>query len=984
MSEPPVPTSAEGAFAARHIGLQPDDVAVMLKRLGFSSLTDLVDAAVPAEIRIDEPIVLDGIDRPLTETEATAAMRWLANANTAVHSLIGLGYYGTLTPAVIRRGVLEDPSWYTAYTPYQPEISQGRLEALLNYQTMVCDLVGMEIANSSLLCEGTAAAEAMAMARRITRSGPDRFFVDADCHPQVIDVVRTRAQPLGIDIVVGDPATDLAPAEVYGALLAYPGSSGAVRNLQPVIEALHGTGAIASVTADLLACCVLQPPGEQGADIVVGSSQRFGVPLGFGGPHAAFLATSEKHRRSMPGRLVGVSVDAAGRTAYRLALQTREQHIRRERATSNICTAQVLLAVVASMYAVWHGPEGLAGIAERVHRLTAALAAGLRTIGSSGTPRGAPDGTSGRLSVRNSSFFDTLTVEVAGGADLVVDAALAAGFNLHRVDADTFSISLDETCDEATVAHLLDTFGTAGSGRSADVDTVAELAAAAPSGIAGELRRTSEYLTHPTFHSYRSETEMMRYLRRLASFDVALDRSMIPLGSCTMKLNAAAEMAPVTWPQFADIHPFAPPDQWEGYRQIIADLERWLAAITGYDAVSLQPNAGSQGELAGLLAIRGYHDDRDDTHRTVCLIPSSAHGTNAASAVMAGMRVVVVGCTDDGDVDLDDLDAKIAEHGDQLAAFMATYPSTHGVYEDGIRQVCLKVHQAGGQVYVDGANLNALVGLAAPGTFGADVSHLNLHKTFCIPHGGGGPGIGPVACRLHLAKYLPNHPLAPDAGPETGSGAISSAPWGSAGILPIPWMYIAMMGVEGLTQATQTAILSANYLASRLGEHFPILYQGRYGLVAHECIVDLRPFSDWASVDDVAKRLIDFGFHAPTMSFPVAGTLMIEPTESESLAEIDRFCDAMATIRSEIDTVAGGEWPADDNPLANAPHTAIDVLADEWERPYSRTEAAYPAGTAVATLVADKYWPPVSRIDGAYGDRNLMCACPDPRAFETD
>ncbi|WP_419864470.1 aminomethyl-transferring glycine dehydrogenase [Candidatus Poriferisodalis sp.] len=983
MSEPHVGTSAGGEFASRHIGLRPDDVTAMLKRLGFSSLGDLVDAAVPAEIRIDEPIVLDGIDRPLTETEATAAMRWLANANTPVHSLIGLGYYGTLTPAVIRRSVLENPSWYTAYTPYQPEISQGRLEALLNYQTMVCDLVGMEIANSSLLCEGTAAAEAMAMARRITRSGPDRFFVDADCHPQVIDVIATRAAPLGIELVIGDTDADLQPAEVYGALLAYPGSSGAIRNLQPVIEALHGTGAIAAVTADLLACCVLQPPGEQGADIVVGSSQRFGVPLGFGGPHAAFLATSEQHRRSMPGRLVGVSVDAAGRPAYRLALQTREQHIRRERATSNICTAQVLLAVMASMYAVWHGPEGLAEIAGRVQRLTAALAAGLRSIGSDGMPRGALGGTSGGLSVRNDTFFDTLTVEVPGAADAVVDAARTAGFNLRRVDADTVSVSLDETCDEATVAHLLDAFGALPDGRTLDVSTVAELAASAPSGIAGELARTSEYLTHPTFHSYRSETEMMRYLRRLASADVALDRSMIPLGSCTMKLNAAAEMTPVTWPQFADVHPFAPPDQWEGYRQIIADLERWLAEVTGYDAVSLQPNAGSQGELAGLLAIRGYHDDRGDAHRTVCLIPSSAHGTNAASAVMAGMRVVVVGCTDDGDVDLDDLDAKIAEHGDQLAAFMATYPSTHGVYEDGIRQVCLKVHEAGGQVYVDGANLNALVGLAAPGTFGADVSHLNLHKTFCIPHGGGGPGIGPVACRLHLAKYLPNHPLVPTAGPDTGPGAISSAPWGSAGILPIPWMYIAMMGVEGLTQATQTAILSANYLASRLGEHFPILYQGRYGLVAHECIVDLRPFSDWASVDDVAKRLIDFGFHAPTMSFPVAGTLMIEPTESESLAEIDRFCDAMATIRYEIDKIASGEWPADDNPLVNAPHTAVDVLTGEWDHPYSRTEAAYPAGTDVATLVADKYWPPVSRIDGAYGDRNLMCACPDPRAFET-
>ena len=993
-----LPAGETADFAARHIGLGPSDVATMLERLGFGSLGELVDAALPEEIRIDEPITLDGIDRPLTESEATGAMTWLANANTPMRSLIGLGYSGTLTPAVIRRGVLEDPSWYTAYTPYQPEISQGRLEALLNYQTMVCDLVGMEIANSSLLCEGTAAAEAMAMARRITRSGPDCFFIDADCHPQVIDVVATRAAPLGIGIVVGDPEADLASAEVYGALMAYPGSSGTVRNLGPVIEALHGTGAIAAVTADLLACCVLTPPGEQGADIVVGSSQRFGVPLGFGGPHAAFLATSGKHRRSMPGRLVGVSVDAAGRPAYRLALQTREQHIRRERATSNICTAQVLLAVVASMYAVWHGPDGLMVIAQRVHRLTAALADGLRRAG---------------VRLRNETFFDTLSVQVPGRADAVLAEALARGINLRRIDHDSVGVSLNETCDEGTVADVLAAFAAAAvpqpvvpsgaSGEGIDPDGPAPdadrseaaaasgtpaqgapPAAAAPSGLPEELRRTSEFLTHPTFSSYRSETEMMRYLRRLASYDVALDRSMIPLGSCTMKLNAAAEMTPVTWPQFADIHPFAPREQWEGYHQIIADLEGWLAALTGYDAVSLQPNAGSQGELAGLLAIRRYHDDRGDEHRTVCLVPSSAHGTNAASAVMAGMAVVVVGCTDDGDVDLDDLDAKIADHGDRLAAFMATYPSTHGVYEDGIRQVCLKVHEAGGQVYVDGANLNALVGLAAPGTFGADISHLNLHKTFCIPHGGGGPGIGPVACRLHLAKYLPNHPLAPDAGPATGPGAISSAPWGSAGILPIPWMYIAMMGVEGLTLATQTAILSANYLASRLGEHFPILYQGRYGLVAHECIVDLRPFSEWASVDDVAKRLIDFGFHAPTMSFPVAGTLMIEPTESESLAEIDRFCDAMASIRAEIDKVAAGEWPADDNPLANAPHTAIDVLADEWDHPYSRTEAAYPAGTSVATLVADKYWPPVSRIDGAYGDRNLMCACPDPRAFETD
>ncbi|WP_419843115.1 aminomethyl-transferring glycine dehydrogenase [Candidatus Poriferisodalis sp.] len=956
----------------------------MLQRLGFDSVEALVDAAMPESIRLREPIVLDGLDRPLTETEATAAMRWLANANQPLRSLIGLGYYGTLTPSVIRRGVLEDPSWYTAYTPYQPEISQGRLEALLNYQTMVCDLVGMEIANSSLLCEGTAAAEAMAMARRITRSGPDCFFVDQDCHPQVIDVVATRAAPLGIEVTVGDPRRELASSHVYGALLAYPGSSGAVHDLRPAVEELHGAGAIAAVTADLLACCMLEPPGEHGADIVVGTSQRFGVPLGFGGPHAAFLATREQHRRSMPGRLVGVSVDAAGRPGYRLALQTREQHIRRERATSNICTAQVLLAVVASMYAVWHGPDGLSDIARRVQRLTAALAAGLRAIGADGRPRSASDWASGRLSLRNDTFFDTLTVEVPGAADAVIHAALAAGFNLRRVDADTVAVSLDETCDESTVAALLDAFGELPDGRAADAGAVATLSASAAPGVAAGQLRTSAFLTHPTFCAYRSETELMRYLRRLAAMDVALDRSMIPLGSCTMKLNAAAEMTPITWRAFADMHPFAPSEQSEGYRQIIADLEAWLAALTGYDAVSLQPNAGSQGELAGLLAIRRYHDDRGDMHRTVCLIPSSAHGTNAASAVMAGMGVVVVGCTDDGDVDLDDLDAKLAEHGERLAAFMVTYPSTHGVFEDGIVRACRSVHDAGGQVYVDGANLNALVGLAAPGAFGADVSHLNLHKTFCIPHGGGGPGIGPVACRAHLAAYLPNHPLAPNAGPHTGPGAISSAPWGSAGILPIPWMYIAMMGAAGLTQATRAAILSANYVAARLSEHFPILYRGSGGLVAHECIVDLRPFSQWASVDDVAKRLIDFGFHAPTMSFPVAGTLMIEPTESESLAEIDRFCDAMAAIRAEIDQVAAGAWPADDSPLANAPHTAVDVLADEWQHPYSRTQAAYPAGTSVATLVADKYWPPVSRIDGAYGDRNLICACPDPRAFETD
>jgi len=938
-------------FASRHIGPRDGDLAQMLSAVGFGSLDDLIDAAVPSSIRTTQPLDLPA---GLSELDALARVRELADRNQPLTSLIGMGYHDSSTPGVVVRRILESPAWYTAYTPYQPEISQGRLEALLNYQTMVCDLTGMEISNSSLLDEGTAAAEAMTMARRLQKGAAQTFFVDADCHPQTIDVVTTRAEPLGIKVLVGDPWSDLDPTDVFGVLTQYPGSSGEIRDLGLLIERVHEAGGLVTVAADLLALCLLTPPGELGADIVVGSSQRFGVPLGFGGPHAGYIGARESHKRSLPGRLVGMSIDAAGRPASRLALQTREQHIRREKATSNICTAQVLLAVMASMYAVWHGPEGLHEIASRVHRLTSALAAGLRASG---------------IDICNRHHFDTLTVEVPGRADAILAAALAEGINLRRVDADTVGISLDETTDEDVVDAVLRSFGT-GERAAAHAD--------AGSGLPESLRRSSPYLTHPVFNSYRSETEMLRYVRRLADKDVALDRAMIPLGSCTMKLNATSEMEPITWPEFGDMHPFAPLDQAEGYLQLIDELERWLLACTGYDAISLQPNAGSQGEFAGLLAIRRYHESRGDNGRDVCLIPASAHGTNAASAVMAGLRVVVVECNDNGDVDLDDLREKLETHGGQLAGVMVTYPSTHGVFEAGITELCELVHDAGGQVYVDGANLNALVGVAAPGTFGADVSHLNLHKTFCIPHGGGGPGVGPVAARAHLAPFLPNHPVVAEAGPETGPGAISASPWGSAGILPIPWMYIAMMGAEGLAAATRVAILNANYMAVRLREHYPVLYTGPGGLVAHECIIDLRHLSELVSVDDVAKRLIDYGFHAPTMSFPVAGTLMVEPTESESLEEIDRFCDAMIAIRAEIARIESGEWPADDNPLVNAPHPAEDLLVTEWTHPYTRDEAAYP----VPGLRADKYWPPVSRIDGAHGDRNLVCSCPDPRAFE--
>ncbi|MFN8122221.1 MAG: aminomethyl-transferring glycine dehydrogenase [Thermoleophilia bacterium] len=941
-----------GGFAERHLGPAPADVEAMLREIGSPGIDALIGETVPAAIRLDAPLDLPG---PVTETEALARLRERASRNRVATSLIGLGYHGTVTPGVIQRNVLENPAWYTAYTPYQPEISQGRLEALLNFQTLVADLTGLPLANASLLDEGTAAAEAMTMARRSVRNAGDVFFVDADCHPQTIAVIAARAEPIGVQVVVGDPAAGL-PDGLFGAVLAFPGSSGVLRDLTPAVEAVHAAGAMAIVAGDPLAMVLTRTPGEMGADIAVGSMQRYGVPMGFGGPHAGFLATRDELSRALPGRLVGVSLDEAGRPALRLALQTREQHIRREKATSNVCTAQVLLAVMAGMYAAYHGPQGLRRIATRVHRLTSVLVAGLRAGGAE-----VPAGT----------WFDTVRVRVPGRADAVVAAALEDGINLWRADGDTVGIALDETTTREVVEAVWRAFGVTAS--------VEDLDATAPDGIPAELARRAELLAHPVFSRYHTEHEMLRYLRRLADRDLALDRTMIPLGSCTMKLNATAEMAPVTWPEFAQIHPFAPIDQAAGYVEMIRELEAALCEVTGYDAVSLQPNAGSQGELAGLLAIRAYHRSRGDDQRTVCLIPSSAHGTNAASAVMAGMTVTVVACDEGGNVDLADLRAKADATGDRLAAIMITYPSTHGVFEEHVRDICAVVHEHGGQVYVDGANLNALVGLAKPGRFGADVSHLNLHKTFCIPHGGGGPGVGPVGVRAHLAPFLPNHPLVAEAGPATGVGPISAAPWGSAGILPIPWVYITLMGGEGLTRATEIAILSANYVAARLDGHYPVLYTGERGRVAHECILDLRPIKDASgvTVDDVAKRLMDYGFHAPTMSFPVPGTLMVEPTESESLAELDRFCDAMIAIRDEIRRVESGEWTAEDSPLRHAPHTADDVAADGWDRPYPRELAAYP----LASLRTTKYWPPVGRIDAAHGDRNLVCSCPPMEAY---
>jgi glycine dehydrogenase len=951
--------AAPDAFVGRHIGPSDAEVAEMLAAVGVGTIEELIDAVVPPSIRDDRPVA---VPEARDEAAVLAALRELAEANRPRRSLIGTGWYGTVTPPVIRRNVLENPAWYTAYTPYQPEISQGRLEALLTFQTMVTDLTGTGIANASMLDEATAAAEGMALVHRVNAKAGDVFVVDPDTHPQTHAVIETRAEPLGLRVVVADPGGAL-PEGTFGVLVSHPGSGGRLRPLAPVIDSAHAAGALVVVATDLLACTLLTPPGELGADVVVGSSQRFGVPLGFGGPSAGFLATSEAHRRSLPGRLVGVSIDAAGRPAYRLALQTREQHIRREKATSNICTAQVLLAVMAALYAVWHGPEGLRRIATRVHRLTAVCAAGLRA---------------GGVEVLHDAFFDTLTVRVPGRASELRAAARALDLDLRDIDTDHVGLSLDETSTPATVEAVWEAFGVTGSVERLDADT--------PDALPTDQLRTSEFCTHAVFHSHRSETDMVRYLRRLSDADLALDRAMIPLGSCTMKLNAAAEMEPVSYPGFADLHPFAPEEDTAGYRRLLADLEAWLADITGYDAVSLQPNAGSQGEFAGLLAIRAYHRSRGDDGRNVCLIPASAHGTNAASAAMAGMRVVVVACDDDGNVDLDDLRAKLDQHAADVAVLMVTYPSTHGVFEEAIGDICAAVHDAGGQVYLDGANLNALVGVARPGRFGADVSHLNLHKTFCIPHGGGGPGVGPVAVRAHLAPYLPGHPVVPSAGPgrrdDDGLGPIvgpvSAAPYGSAGILPIPWAYVSMMGPAGLRRATAVAILNANYIARRLGEAYPVLYTGKGGWVAHECILDLRPITrdTGVTVDDVAKRLIDYGFHAPTMSFPVSGTLMVESTESESKVELDRFCDAMLAIRAEIDAVASGRWPADDNPLVNAPHPAADVATDAWEHAYPRDLAVWPAGSGRA-----KYWPPVSRIDGAYGDRNVVCSCPPIGAF---
>ena len=934
-------------FSARHIGPGDDEQRVMLDAVGAADLDALIDEAVPASIRLDAPLALPD---PITESEAIAAARQVADENRVMTSLIGMGYHDTITPPVIRRNVLEDPAWYTAYTPYQPEISQGRLEALLNFQTLVADLTGLPLANASLLDEGTAAAEAMTMARRGSKSDSPVFYVDEDCHPQTIAVVETRAEPIGVEIVVG-PAEDV-PSACFGALLAFPGSTGELRDLAPAVARVHASGGLAVVVCDPLASVLTRSPAAAGADIAVGSMQRFGVPMGFGGPHAGFIAAREALARTLPGRMVGVSVDDAGRPALRLALQTREQHIRREKATSNVCTAQVLLAVTSAMYAAWHGPEGLRRIAGRVNRLTGILVAGLRA---------------GGVDVPSRTWFDTIRIAVPGRADEVLAAAAAEGLNLRRIDDDTVGVTLDETSTREVVERVWRALGVAAA-------PAGELDREAPEGIPAALGRTEELLTHPVFSRHHTEHDMLRYLRRLSDRDLALDRTMIPLGSCTMKLNATTEMEPITWPEFAGIHPFAPLEQASGYLRMIRELEDALCEVTGYDAVSLQPNAGSQGELAGLLAIRAYHRERGEAVRDICLIPSSAHGTNAASAVMAGMRVEVVACDADGNVDLADLRERAGAAGARLAALMVTYPSTHGVFEEEIGEICAAVHDHGGQVYVDGANLNALVGLAKPGRFGADVSHLNLHKTFCIPHGGGGPGVGPVAVRAHLAPHLPNHPLVPEAGPASGVGPISAAPWGSAGILVIPWVYIALMGAAGLRRATEVAILSANYVAARLGDHYPVLYTGARGRVAHECILDLRPIRDASgvTVDDVAKRLMDYGFHAPTMSFPVAGTLMVEPTESESLAELDRFCAAMIAIRDEIRRVEAGEWDAADAPLRHAPHTAEDLTSDAWERGYPRELAAYP----LPGVAAAKYWPPVGRIDAAHGDRNLVCSCP--------
>jgi glycine dehydrogenase len=942
---------AHDAFIARHIGPSDAEQAAMLKTLGYADRNALIDAIVPENIRRHDVLPLAQFTEAKSETEALATLKALASKNKVLKSLIGQGYYNTHTPGVILRNIFENPSWYTAYTPYQPEISQGRLEAILNFQQVIMDLTGMDIANSSMLDEGTAAAEAMTLIMRVGKSSSNVFYVAHDVLPQTREIIETRAKPLNIEVRTLT-ANEALENECFGVLLQYPSVDGEIRDYREFAAAMHAKGAMVIVAADLLALTLIEAPGTWGADVVVGNSQRFGVPLGFGGPHAGYMGTKDAFKRSMPGRLVGVTIDAQGKQAYRLALQTREQHIRREKATSNICTAQVLLAVIASMYAVYHGPKGLKQIAQRTHRLTATLAAGLQQLD---------------VSVANATYFDTLTVNVTN-AQAIHTAAQAAGYNLRQISAKQVGVSLDETTTREDVAALWTIFA---QGKA--IPAFDAIEANVVDAFPAALVRTTDYLTHPTFHRYHAEHEMLRYLRSLADKDLALDRTMIPLGSCTMKLNATSEMIPVTWPEFSNIHPFAPNDQTVGYREMIDQLEAMLCAATGYDAVSLQPNAGSQGEYAGLLIIQAYHQSRGEGHRNIVLIPSSAHGTNPASASMVGMEVVVVACDNNGNVDLADLQAKAEKHSANLAAAMVTYPSTHGVFEEGIKQLCEIIHSHGGQVYVDGANMNALVGVAAPGKFGGDVSHLNLHKTFCIPHGGGGPGVGPVAVGAHLAPFLPNQRSNGYVRSETGISAVSAAPFGSASILPISWMYIAMMGSEGLKAATETAILAANYIAKRLAPHYPVLYSGHDGLVAHECILDLRPLTDATGIsnEDVAKRLIDFGFHAPTMSFPVPGTLMIEPTESESLVELDRFIDAMITIREEIAKVASGEFDAKDNPLKNAPHTAEVLVANEWNHAYSREVAAFP----VASLRKQKYWAPVGRADNVYGDRNLFCAC---------
>ncbi|MDC0887901.1 aminomethyl-transferring glycine dehydrogenase [Porticoccus sp.] len=937
--------SNNSEFVGRHIGVCDEDKTEMLESLGYKSLDSFISAVVPKKILLSESLDLDDA---VTEIEALNNLGIIAKKNKVLKNFIGQGYYNTITPNVILRNVFENPAWYTAYTPYQPEISQGRLEALLNFQTMIVSLTGMDLASASLLDEGTAAAEAMMLCRRMSKSKEEVFFVDKHCYSQTIEVIKTRAEPIGIKIVVGD-LSEIEKSNFFGVLLQYPGEDGAIRDFSRITNIIHNKRGLVVIASDILSLLLLKSPGEIGADVAIGSTQRFGIPLGFGGPHAAYMATRNSFKRSLPGRLVGVSLDSAGKPAYRLALQTREQHIRREKATSNICTAQALLAVMASMYAVYHGPNGLKYIAEKVHHLTVILASGLKKIG---------------CRIVNESFFDTLTINTNKDTTKIHSLAVSKGLNLRMIDDSNLGISLDERTSLDDIESLWRLFD-----KNTDL-SVDQIKLSAHNNIPKRLLREDEPLTHPVFNSYQSETEMLRYLRKLSDKDIALDRAMIPLGSCTMKLNATAEMIPVSWPEFANIHPFAPNDQVSGYIEMIEEVESMLCVVTGYDAVSLQPNAGSQGEYAGLLAIRSYHASRGESHRDVCLIPSSAHGTNPASAQMCGMRVVVTACDDMGNVDLEELRSKADLHSDNLAAIMITYPSTHGVFEDGVIEVCNIVHQHGGQVYIDGANLNAMVGICKPGEFGGDVSHLNLHKTFCIPHGGGGPGIGPVAVRQHLAPYLPgNKSLAKKPVINT----VSSAPWGSASILPITWMYMKMMGYKGLRHATEIAILNANYIAGRLKDAYEILYTGKNDRVAHECIIDLRAIKDsvGVTVDDVAKRLIDYGFHAPTMSFPVPGTLMIEPTESESKKEIDRFCDAMLAIRKEIDSIQKGVYPIDDNPLCHAPHTAEILITDNWNRSYKKETAAYP----VATLKNSKYWPPVGRIDNVHGDKNLICSC---------